>query len=84
MTYPIFVKFFEMCFVQGVRVNQIMVGPQNISATFFSDRIETISQATSAEMQQALMAEGCLNSTGYLIDNPRYSLFFSGRLPLPT
>ena len=62
---------FDQSSLQGVRVNQITVGPQNISATFFSDRIEDISPATSAEMHQALTAEGCLNSTGFLIDNPR-------------
>ena len=67
--------YLSECFgiLQGVHVNQIIVGPRNISSTFFSDRIEDINPATSAEMQQALMAEGCLNSTGYLIDNPRWT-----------
>ena len=57
--------------LQGVRTNEVIVDPKNLSASFFSDRIADISADLSAEMYQSLAAEGCLNATGFLIDNPR-------------
>ena len=58
-------------FLQGIVVNEIVVPPTNLSATFFSDRVEQIDNTTSAALYAALLSEGCLNSTGYLVDNPR-------------
>jgi hypothetical protein len=52
-------------------VNEIAVAPTNLSATFFSDRIDEIDNVTSSALYTALRSEGCLNSTGYLVDNPR-------------
>ena len=57
--------------LQGIAVNEIAVPPRNLSATFFSDRIEDVDNVTSAAMYAALLSEGCLNSTGYLVENPR-------------
>ena len=57
--------------VQGVLVQEIGVGERSINSTFFADRIEGIDNSTSTDMYQALMSEGCLNATGYLVDSPR-------------
>jgi len=57
--------------LQGIAVNEIAVAPTNLTATFFSDRIEEIDNVTSSAMYTALLSEGCLNSTGYLVENPR-------------
>lgn len=57
--------------VQGVPVNEVVVKPRPLTPSFFSDRIESVSNDTSAAMYGALLAEGCINSTGYLVDNPR-------------
>lgn len=53
-------------------MNQIAVGPRSINSTYFSDRIAGLDNETSSEMYRALVNEGCLNSTGYLNDNPRF------------
>ena len=58
--------------LQGTQVNEIVVKPRPLSPVFFSDRIEGVDNATSAAMYNALLTEGCINSTGYLVENPRW------------
>lgn len=57
--------------MQGIPVKSIEVGPKALSPTFFAERIESIDNATSSAMFAALTVEGCFNSTGFLVENPR-------------
>ena len=62
----------QCCWPQGTQVNEIVVKPRPLNPAFFSDRIEGVDNATSAAMYNALLTEGCINSTGYLVENPRW------------
>lgn len=66
-----FLGLLSQARMQGALVNDIAVRPKPLHVSFFSERIPAISNETSSLMYAALLAEGCLNATGYLVDNPR-------------
>lgn len=56
--------------------------PLAVADAFFSDRIPGIDAAASAAAVAALRAAGLLNSTGYLVDDPRRSGWRDALAPL--
>ena len=57
--------------MQGAWVTEKLVRQRPIGPTYFSDRIEGITPATSQAMQQALKAARMLNATDFLTEDPR-------------
>ena len=59
------------CFLQGVFTKQRTVMPRPLTPTFFSDRIPSISNETSAAMFHALQGANLLDLHDKLLADPR-------------
>ena len=61
----------ERLAVQGVYVKKVSVLPRPITPTYFSDRISSVDNATSAAIYHALQGAHMLDLQDMLVQDPR-------------